>query len=125
MNKNDKIQEGQVQLDDRQNYTPLEASMAQETSQKVQEIINNLHEGGHIDTMTKKWLSQTPCLPRIPLFLHINQVSQTNSNWKTYKFGLRRCPTERISSFLDHILRPIAKAQKSYLNGSQRYHKIY
>ena len=57
MNKNDKIQEGQVQLDDKQNYTLLEAPMAQETSQKVQEIINNLHEGGHIDTMTKKWLS--------------------------------------------------------------------
>ena len=44
MNKNDEIQEGQVQLDDRQNYTLLEAPMAQETSQKVQEIINNLHE---------------------------------------------------------------------------------
>ena len=97
--------------------------MVQETSQKVQEIINDLHQGGHIDTMTKKWLSQTPCLPGIPLFY--TQVSQTNSNWRTYKLGLRRRPTERISSFLDHILQPIAKAQKSYLKGSQRYHTIY
>ena len=76
MNKNDKIQEGQVQLDDRQNYTLLEAPMAQETSQKVQEIINNLHEGGHIDTMTKKWLSQTPCLPRIPLFYTLTKFHE-------------------------------------------------
>ena len=97
--------------------------MVQQTSQKVQEIINDLHQGGHIDTMTKKWLSQTPCLPGIPLFY--TQVSQTNSNWRTYKLGLRRRPTERISSFLDHILQPIAKAQKSYLKGSQRYHTIY
>ena len=43
MNKNDKIQDGQVQLDDRQNYTPFEAPIAQETSQKVQEVINDLH----------------------------------------------------------------------------------
>ena len=62
MSKDDEIQEGEVQRDDRKNYTPLEAPMAQETSQKVQEIINDLHQGGHIDTMTKTWLSQTPCL---------------------------------------------------------------
>ena len=67
MNKNDKIQEDQVQLDDRQNNTPPEAPMAQETSQKVQEITNDLHQGGHIDTMTKKWLLQTPFPTRIPL----------------------------------------------------------
>ena len=40
MNKNDKIQEDQVQLDDRQSNTPLEAPMAQETSQKVQLMIS-------------------------------------------------------------------------------------
>ena len=40
MNKNDKIQEDQVQLDDGQNNTPLEAPMAQETSQKVQLMIS-------------------------------------------------------------------------------------
>lgn len=56
MNKNDKIQEDQVQLDDRKNLTRLEAPMAQETSQKVQEIISDLHQGGHIDKMTTKWL---------------------------------------------------------------------
>jgi len=44
MNKNGKIQEGQVQLDDRQNYMPLEAPMAQETSQKVQEIMISIKE---------------------------------------------------------------------------------
>ena len=65
MNKNDKIQEGQIQLNDRQNYTPLEAPMEPETSQKVQEIINDLRQ---VDTMTKNWLSQTPCPPCIPLF---------------------------------------------------------
>ena len=66
MNKTDKIQEGQVQLDDRKNY--LETPMVQETKQRVEEIINDLHQGHHIDTMTKKWLSQTPSPPRVPVF---------------------------------------------------------
>ena len=30
-------------------------------------------------------------------------------------------PTERISSFLDHILQPIAQAQKSYLKDTTQF----
>ena len=56
MNKTDKIQEGQVQLDDRKSYMPLETPMVQETKQRIEEIINDLQQGNHIDTiMTKKW----------------------------------------------------------------------
>ena len=114
MNKNDKKQQGQVQLDDRQNYTPLEAPMAQETSQKVQEIINGLHQGGHIDTMTRKWPSQTPCPPRIPLFYTLTEIHKPTLTGRPKISGCDG-PTERISSFLDHILQPIAKGQKCYL----------
>ena len=52
MNKTDKIQEGQVQLDDRKNYMPLETPMVQETKRRVEEIINDLHQRksyGHND----------------------------------------------------------------------------
>lgn len=52
MNKTDKIQEGQVQLDDRKNYMPLETPMVQETKQRLEEIINDLHQRksyGHND----------------------------------------------------------------------------
>ena len=52
MNKKDKIQEGQVQLDDGENYMPLETPMVQETKQRVEEIISDLHQGNHMDTMT-------------------------------------------------------------------------
>lgn len=56
MNKTDKIQGGQVQLDDRKNYMPLETPIVQETKQRIEEIINDLQQGNHIDTiMTKKW----------------------------------------------------------------------
>ena len=56
MNKQDKIREGQILLDERENYKPLSSPMALKTSQKAKEIINALHHGDHIYDMTKKWL---------------------------------------------------------------------
>ena len=67
MNKQDKIQEGLIQLDDRNNYVPLEEPMVKDTFQRVQNIIKDLHRGEHIDEMTTKWLSQTPNQPCIPV----------------------------------------------------------
>ena len=103
MNKTDKIQEGQVQLDDRKNYMPLETPMVQETSRRVEEIINDLHQEIHIDTMTKKWLSQTPSPPRIPLFYTLTKIHKPVLTGRPIISGCDG-PTERISSFLDHIL---------------------
>ena len=120
MNKADKIQEGQVQLDDRKNYMPLETPMVQETSRRVEEIINDLHQGNHIDTMTKKWLSQTPSPPRIPVFYTLTKIHKPVLTGRPIISGCDG-PTERISSFLDHILQPIAKAQKSYLKDNTQF----
>lgn len=120
MNKADKLQEGQVQLDDRKNYMPLETPMVLETSQRVEEIINDLHQGNHIDTMTKKWLSQTPIPPRIPVFYTLTKIHKPVLTGRPIISGCDG-PTERISSFLDHILQPIAKAQKSYLKDTTKF----
>ena len=43
MNKKDKIEEGQVELDDKNNYLPLKTSTVGETFNKVQDLINELH----------------------------------------------------------------------------------
>lgn len=120
MNKTDKIQEGQVQLDDRKNYMPLETPMVQETSRRVEEIINDLHQGNHIDAMTKKWLSQTPSPPRIPFFYTLTKIHKPVLTGRPIISGCDG-PTERISSFLDHILQPIAKVQKSYLKDTTQF----
>ena len=68
LNKRDKIQEAQVQLDNRDHYRPLENPMVTDTLKKDNELIAQLHNGKHIDDMTEKWLSQTPNPPRIPIF---------------------------------------------------------
>ena len=54
MHKQEKTMEGQVQLDDRTNYIPLETPMVVDTHKKVKQITKELHQGGYIDEMTFK-----------------------------------------------------------------------
>nr|XP_058942951.1 uncharacterized protein LOC131771192 [Pocillopora verrucosa] len=114
LNKRDKIQEAQVQLDNRDHYRPLENPMVTDTLKKVNELIAQLHNGKHIDDMTKKWLSQTPNPPRIPIFYTLTKIHKPLPVGRPIISGCEG-PTERISSFVDHLLQPIAQKQKSYL----------
>ena len=120
MNTKDKIQEGQVLLDDKNNYTPLTTPMVKETARKTRVIIDDLHQGNHIDTMTKKWLLKTPNPPRIPVFYTLTKIHKPTLPGRPIISGCDG-PTERISSFLDHILQPIAQAQKSYLKDTTQF----
>ncbi|XP_074637677.1 uncharacterized protein LOC141895947 [Acropora palmata] len=64
--------------------------------------------------MTKKWLSQTPNPQRVPLFYTLTKIHKPTPVGRPIISGCDG-PTERISSFVDYILQPIANAQKSYL----------
>ena len=125
MNKEDKIREGQVLLDKRENYESLAFPMVTETSQRVKELIKALYHGNHIDEMTEKWLSLTPNSPRIPVFYTLTKIYKPNPVGRPIISGCDS-PTERISSFVDYILQPIAKVQESYLNWRHnRFPKLY
>ena len=54
MSRHDKIKEGQIQLDDLDNYRPLEQPMVEETAKKARQIISELYQRNHIDLITKK-----------------------------------------------------------------------
>jgi len=113
MNTIHKIQEGQIQINDQNNYRPLDNPMVKETLSKVSRLITHLHHGNHIDNMTKKWLSQTPSPPRIPEFYTLVYSIQKPSIGRPI---ISSCdgPTERIS-FVDTLLQPILKSQELYL----------
>ena len=64
--------------------------------------------------MTLKWLSQTPNPPRIPVFYTLTKIHKPTPVGRPIVAG-NDGPTERISSFVDSLLQPIAKSQKSYL----------
>ena len=114
MHKQEKAKEGQVLLDDRNNYTPLEEPMVEETFRKVKQITEELYQGGYIDEMTVKWLSQTPNPPRVPVFYTLTKIHKPTPVGRPIISG-NDGPTERISVFVDYILQPIAQSQKSYL----------
>ena len=83
INKSNKIQEAEVQLENREHYKPLEAPMVNMTQTKFNQIIDKLHRGKYIDDMTKKWLAQTPQPAKNPCFLHAYKNPQTCSARKT------------------------------------------
>ena len=114
MNKTDKIREGQIQIDDKHNYRPLSEPVVKETHSKVLRLITDLHRENHIDDMTRKWLSQTPNPPRIPEFYTLTKIHKPTITGRPIISGCDG-PTERISSFVDTLLQPISKIQKSYL----------
>ena len=81
---------------------------------KVLRLITDLHRENHIDDMTRKWLSQTPNPPRIPEFYTLTKIHKPTITGRPIISGCDG-PTERISSFVDTLLQPISKIQKSYL----------
>ena len=124
MNRENKINEGQIQLDDRNNYQPLDKPMVRNTFQRVKHLINSLRQAGCIDEMTAKWFNQTPDPPRSPVFYTLTKIHKptlvgraiisSSSSW---------CdgPTERLSSFVDKLLQPIAQIQESYLKDTTHF----
>ena len=120
MNKCDKIQEAQTHLDNREHHKPLKSTMAVETLQRVNELVTRLHQNNYIDDMTKKWFSQTCNSPRIPIFYTLTKIHKPNPVGRPIISGCEG-PTERVSSFVDKLLQPIAQTQKSYLKDTTHF----
>ena len=83
MDKENKINEGQTLLDNSKHYRPLDEPMVKETQYKVKQLIQELHENKNIDDMTKKWLSQTPSPPRIPVFYTLTKIHKLTPTYST------------------------------------------
>ena len=114
MNMQDKINEGQIQLDNIEHYRPLGKPMIKDTNCRVQQLISELHRGNHIDDMTQKWLCQTPSTPRTPIFYTLTKIHKPIPVGRPVISGCEG-PTERLSSFVDKLILPMAKQQVSYL----------
>ena len=114
MSRQDKHNEGQVLLDDLNNYRPLDKPMVETTAKKAQQLIESLLSEGHIDKMTAQWLSLTPDPPRIPVFYTLTKIHKPTLVGRPIISGCSG-PTEKISAFVDHIIQPIAQQQASYL----------
>ena len=120
MSKQDKLNEGQIQLNVREYYRPLESPMVEETGKRVLDLINELYHGNFIDEMTKKWLCQTPAPPRIPIFYTLTNIHKPTPVGRPTISGCDGT-TEKLSFFVGNILQPIAQQQKSYLKDTMEF----
>ena len=109
-----KITEGSDQVYDTNYYTPLQEPIVASTANKVKLIVNKLYVNKHIDETTFKWLNNSQNPPRIPEFYTLTKIHKPNLAGRPIVSG-NGGPTERISSFIDSLLHPIAKKQESYI----------
>ncbi|XP_068692864.1 uncharacterized protein [Montipora foliosa] len=109
-----KITEGNDQVCDTNYYTPLQEPIVVSTANKVKLIVNKLYVNKHIDETTFKWLNNSQNPPRIPEFYTLTKIHKPNLAGRPIVSG-NGSPTERISSFIDSLLQPIAKKQESYI----------
>ena len=77
-------------------------------------MVNEPYVNKHIHATTFKWLNNSQNPPRIPEFYTLNKIHKPNVAGRRIVSG-KGTPTERISSFIDSFLQPIAKKQESYI----------
>ena len=111
MNKEDKIRDGMVLLDQRENYKSLTLPMVTETSQRVKELIKALYHGNHIGEMTEKWLSLTPNTPQNPVFYTLTKIHKPNLVERPTYLAVLAQQNESHHLLITYLLQPIAKVQ--------------
>ncbi|XP_068670189.1 uncharacterized protein [Montipora foliosa] len=106
------------------NRAPLRKNKIEELLNKVAKnagLSGNLtNQRNHIDSMTKKCLLQTPNPPRIPVFYTLTKIHKAKPVGRPIISGCEG-PTERMPSFVDSLLQPVAKVQKSYLKDTTEF----
>ena len=113
MSRQDKLNEGQVLLNDSNNYRPLDKTMVETTTKKAQQLIKTLLSEGHIDKCELA-LPNTPDPPQIPVFYTLTKIHKLTPVGRPIISGCSG-PTERISAFVDHLIQPIAQLEASNL----------
>ena len=96
MSRQDKLNEGQVLLNDSNNYLPLDKPMVETTTKKAQQLIKTLLSEGHIDKTTAKWLSLTSDTPRIPVFYILGQERNKGVRFNKDSILNVRTPSSRV-----------------------------
>ena len=120
MNRNDKIQEGQIQLNDTKYFQPLNQPMVVKTASRVKSLTQELYDNNFIGEKTMEWLLQTPEPPRIPEFYTLTKIHKPKPVGRPIVSGWSG-PTELISAFLDKLLQPVAQSQKSYIKDTTNF----
>ena len=118
MSLEDYRKEANRQLSDNQHYQQLEADPTEDFAAEITTIIKEMTEKESIDDTTKKFL--TPLNPRPSRFYLLPKIHKLNNSGRPI-ISLCDAPTEKISLFVDHHLRPFVELLPSYLRDTTHF----
>ena len=121
MNTKDYIKEAERQLNDENFYVKIPRDLTTDHEEQVRTYVNNLETQGHISDKLSETLTKFQA--RTARFYLLPKIHKKGIPGRPIISG-NNCPTERISSFVDEILKPYVPQIKSYVKDSAEFVKI-
>ena len=90
MNKEDKIKEGQIQLDNTDHYKHIDQPMDLGTATKVEKVVAEMYKNRFIDEIIKQWLLQRQNPSNIPKVLYSAKDTEIQTDSPPDHLRLRR-----------------------------------
>ena len=120
MNRNDYIHEGIRQLSDTNFYQKLDKDISNIHIENIHSQLNQMLNNGEISTKCHKYLTGTKY--RTARFYMLPKIHKglTPPPGRPIISG-NNSPTERISQFVDHFIKDIAKTGKSYIKDTEHF----
>ena len=109
------------QLSDTSFYTKLNCDFTPTHQKTVKTTINDLVKAGELPTSASNLIVNTP---RTPVMYFLPKIHKPNNPGRPIVSACS-CPTELISSFLDHVMAPLVKKLPSYIKNTKHALQIF
>jgi len=123
MNTQDYIAEGENQLQNPDFYIEVPSDRTKKHKEDVDLVLDDMLDDKQISQRCHQYLSEgglrTPLFYMLPK-IHKNKIPPPGRPI----LSANDCPTERISGFVDHFLRPIVENTKSYVKDTTHFLNI-
>ena len=110
------VTEGNTHLADTNTYKPLDSDPTASITNHVAELVDSMKEAGYIDSYTHAYLRPGSKV-RTQRMYFLKKLHKNPHGIRPIVSGCSG-PTERISSFIDHIIKPLVPTIPSYIKDS-------
>ena len=118
MDRNWYINECSRQLNDNKFYRQLDIDITSDIQMRIQPHLNNMYKDTIIDNKTKKFLVQTD--PKPQRFYILSKIHKQGHPGRPIVTS-NDLPTERISQFVDHFLKPLVHKNPSFIKDTTHF----
>ena len=121
--RQDYIEMGLEHLSDRDTYNELEEDQTKQVANEVTQAIRAMYQEGQIDKPTAEYLLPPPMVRTQEMYF-LKKIHKNPPSARPIVSGCSG-PTERISTYLDHWLQPLAKSLPSYIRDTKEFIRIH